>query len=86
MIWLADLQKFKDYRAPLDNFISQDYVSVYEDTSLQKIIDTIDYNISGVIPVLSHKGRAAGLSDKSILRPLSANSTRRLRPRAKGAV
>lgn len=67
VVWLADLQKFKDYRAPLDNFISQDYVSVYEDTSLQKIIDTIDYNISGVIPVVSHKGELLGYLTKSIL-------------------
>lgn len=67
VVWLSDLQKFKDYRAPLDEFISQDYISVYEDTSLQKIIDTIDYNLSGVLPVISHQGELLGYLTKSIL-------------------
>ncbi|HBN80827.1 MAG TPA: proline/glycine betaine ABC transporter ATP-binding protein, partial [Ruminococcaceae bacterium] len=48
-------------------FISDDYISVYEDTSLKKIVNTIDYNISGIIPVLSHKKQLVGYLTKSIL-------------------
>lgn len=40
---------------------------MYEDTSLQKIIDTIDYSLSGVLPVISHQGELLGYLTKSIL-------------------
>ncbi|MCD7952481.1 MAG: CBS domain-containing protein, partial [Synergistaceae bacterium] len=41
----------------ISDYISDDYISVFTDTSLKKIISTIDYNISGVIPVTDHDSR-----------------------------
>lgn len=41
--------------------------NVYEDTSLQEIIDTIDYNVSGIIPVINHSHELQGYLTKSSL-------------------
>ena len=67
IIWLENLQEFQQYSPSLDDFISTDYVYVYEDTSLQEIIDTIDYNVSGIIPVLNHSHELQGYLTKSSL-------------------
>ena len=67
IVWLENLQNFQNYSSSLEDFISTDYTFVYEDTSLQKIIDTIDYNISGIIPVINHKQELQGYLTKSSL-------------------
>ena len=67
IIWLENLQEFQQYSSSLDDFISTDYVYVYEDTSLQEIIDTSDYNVSGIIPVLNHSHELQGYLTKSSL-------------------
>lgn len=67
IVWLKNLQEFQNYSSSLEDFISTDYTSVYEDTSLQEIIDTIDYKISGVIPVINHQNELQGYLSKSSL-------------------
>lgn len=67
VVWLEDLQKIPDYKAPIGQYISQNYISVHEDTSLLKIINTIDYNISGIIPVIKDDGTLSGYLTKSSL-------------------
>lgn len=67
IVWLEDLQEFQNYGASLVDFISKDYTYVYEDTSLQEIIDTIDYNVSGIIPVINHSDELQGYLTKSSL-------------------
>ncbi|MEE0433834.1 MAG: ABC transporter ATP-binding protein [Peptococcaceae bacterium] len=67
IVWLENLQQFQNYSASLADFISTDYTYVYEDTSLQEIIDTIDYNVSGIIPVVNHAHELKGFLTKSIL-------------------
>ena len=67
IVWLENLQEFKNYSATLADFISTDYTFVYEDTTLQEIIDTIDYNVSGIIPVVNHNMELQGFLTKSSL-------------------
>ena len=68
VVWLEDLRKAKvDYDEPIMNYISDDYISVFTDTTLKKIISTIDYNISGVIPVLDHDNVVQGFLTKGRL-------------------
>ncbi|MPM45240.1 Choline transport ATP-binding protein OpuBA [bioreactor metagenome] len=67
IVWLKDIRNFSDYKFPLTDYISTDYVSVYEDTSLKKIVNSIDYNISGIIPVISHENDLLGYLTKSSL-------------------
>ena len=67
IVWLEDLKAVKSYDEPIENYISDDYVSVFADTSLMKIISTIDYNISGIIPVLNHREEILGFLTKSRL-------------------
>ena len=67
IVWLENLQEFQNYSSSLDDFISADYAFVYEDTSLQEIIDTIDYNVSGIIPVLNRNHELQGYLTKSSL-------------------
>ena len=74
IVWLEDLKEFSDYSSSLKPFISTEYTYVYQDTSLQEIIDTIDYNVSGIIPVVDRKGYLQGFLTKSLL--LSALSKR----------
>lgn len=67
IVWLKDITGFTDNRFPLADYISTDYISVYEDTSLKKIINSIDYSISGIIPVISHENELLGYLTKSSL-------------------
>lgn len=67
IVWLKDLQNFSDYKIPLEHFVSNDYRYVYENTSLREIINTIDYDRSGVIPVLSQHQELRGYLTKSSL-------------------
>lgn len=67
IIWLSDLQDFKDYRMQLTDYISHDYKSVYNDTSLQEILNSIDYTVSGIIPVINHRDELVGFLTKSSL-------------------
>ncbi|MGI6115079.1 MULTISPECIES: ABC transporter ATP-binding protein [unclassified Clostridium] len=67
IVRLKDLRNFKDYTIPLEHFISEDYRTVYEDDSLQDIINTIDYNQSGIIPVITHDDELVGYLTKSSL-------------------
>lgn len=67
IVWLENLQQFQNYSASLEDFISTDYTYVYEDTSLQEIIDTVDYNVSGIIPVVNRAHELKGFLTKSIL-------------------
>ncbi|MBC8535266.1 ABC transporter ATP-binding protein [Feifania hominis] len=67
VVWLEDLREFQDYRAPVSEFLSNDFVTVHEDTTLQKIIDTIDYNASGIIPVVDEDNHVTGYLTKSSL-------------------
>ena len=67
IVWMKDLQNVKDYDDPITNYLSDDYISVHTDTTLQKIISTIDYNISGIIPVLDHSEKVQGFLTKGRL-------------------
>ena len=67
IVWMEDLKEVTRYEDPIVNYISDDYVSVYVDTSLKKIISTIDYNISGIIPVLNHRDEIEGFLTKGRL-------------------
>ena len=69
VVWLEDIQKLDDAQMGLrlHQIISQNYKYVYEETTLQEVIDTIDYNRSGVISVLNHRGELKGILTKSRL-------------------
>lgn len=67
IVWLKDLQAMKDYDAPIEQYLSDDYISVFTDTTLKKIISTIDYNISGIIPVIDHEQVIRGFLTKGRL-------------------
>lgn len=67
IVWLENLQEFQNYSSNLADFISTEYTYVYEDTSLQEIIDTIDYNVSGIIPVVNRDHELTGFLTKSSL-------------------
>ncbi len=67
LVWLEELQKIQNKNEPVSQYISEDYVSVFTDTTLKKIISTIDYNISGVIPVIDHNYILKGFLTKGRL-------------------
>ena len=67
IVWMNDLKDVTQYNDSIENYISDDYISVFTDTSLKKIISTIDYNISGIIPVLNHKNEVEGFLTKGRL-------------------
>lgn len=52
---------------PVSEYISYNYISVFNNTSLKKIINTIDCNISGIIPVIDHEKHLLGYLSNSIL-------------------
>ena len=52
---------------PLKDFISTDYQAVHEDTSLQDIINTIDYQNYNIIPVINARSEIMGFLTKSRL-------------------
>lgn len=64
IVWLEDLKHVADKSTAIRDYVSDDYVSVLTDTSLQKILATIDYNISGIIPVIDHDSNLAGFLTK----------------------
>ena len=69
MVWLEDLRDLggQEMSRNLGEVLSSDYVTVCEDTSLQDIIDEIDYKKSGIIPVLNERRELRGSLSKSIL-------------------
>ena len=67
IIWLSDLKDFSSYNAPLSTFLSNDYQTVTEDTSLQDIINTIDYQYFNIIPVVNNYNEVTGFLTKSRL-------------------
>ena len=67
VIWLSDLKDFSSYNAPLSTFLSNDYQTVTEDTSLQDIINTIDYQYFNIIPVVNNYNEVTGFLTKSRL-------------------
>lgn len=81
IVWLEDVQKLEDSQMSLELYkiISQNYKYVYEETTLQEIIDTIDYSRSGVIPVLNHRGELKGILTKSILLSVLSRKYRRMK-------
>ena len=67
IIWLSDLKNFNSYNGSLKEFLSNDYQTVDEDTSLQKIVNTIDYNQFNILPVLNANKELIGFLTKSRL-------------------
>lgn len=67
IVWLDALKNVTAYDDSIVNYISDDYISVFTDTTLKKIISTIDYNISGIIPVLDHDNKVQGFLTKGRL-------------------
>lgn len=67
VVRMRDILKPKAYTEPVEAYISKDYISVLEDTSLKKLISTIDYEVSGILPVVSHSGTVLGYLTKSSL-------------------
>ena len=69
IVWLEDLSKLdvQHMSASIGDMISSDYISVFEESSLQEIIDEIDYYKSGIIPVLNERRELRGVLTKSIL-------------------
>ena len=69
MVWLEDLRDLggQEMSRNLGEVLPSDYVTVCEDTSLQDIIDEIDYKKSGIIPVLNERRELRGSLSKSIL-------------------
>lgn len=51
----------------VERFISNDYIAVEGGTTLREIIATIDYEISGIIPVIDHERHLLGFLTKSSL-------------------
>ena len=52
---------------PIEYYISDDYIAVEGETSLKEIIATIDYDVSGIIPVIQHDRKLLGYLTKSII-------------------
>ncbi len=68
IVYLKDLNiGGREGRRALADFIQHDFLFVYDDTSLSKILQHIDYRRSGIIPVITHDHKLAGYLTKSIL-------------------
>lgn len=67
IVWMEDLKTVKNYDDPIVQYVSDDYISVFTDTTLKSIISTIDYNISGIIPVIDHDSMVKGFLTKGRL-------------------
>lgn len=67
VVWLEDIEKVKDYNAPVSDYISHDLVTLKEETSLQEIIDNVDYKISGIMPVVNKNNFVTGYLTKSVM-------------------
>lgn len=64
---LNDLKHLSDYSSPVVKYMTTSYPYVYADTSLNKILNSIDYKKSGIIPVITHDRQIAGYLTKSNL-------------------
>lgn len=67
IVWLKDLQSFNDYTIPLKHYISHDFHFVYDDTSLKEILNTVECDVTGIIPVITHQEELVGYLTKSSL-------------------
>lgn len=67
IVWLEDLKNFEKYNSPLEDFISEDYHAVNEETSLKNIVNTVNYEYFGIIPVLNDNQELCGFLTKSRL-------------------
>lgn len=67
IVWLEDLKNFEKYNSPLVDFISEDYHAVNEETSLKDIVNTVNYEYFGIIPVLNDNQELCGFLTKSRL-------------------
>ena len=66
VVWLAELLG-QPNSAPVDTYLSNDYVAVEADTSLKDIIAGIDFHASNIIPVITHERVLLGYLTKSSL-------------------
>ncbi len=67
MLRLSNIIHIEDYAQPIDAFITDDYITVFNDTSLEEIVSKVDYNQTGVIPVTDHDGYLKGFLTKGCL-------------------
>lgn len=67
ILWLNDIAGVAQPNESVMDYLSDQYISVHTDTSLKKIIESIDYNISGIIPVIDHEGNIKGFLTKGRL-------------------
>lgn len=67
VLWLEELMPEKDGSGSAETYLSDDYVAVEGDTTLKEIISTIDYDVSGIIPVIEHDRTLVGFLTKSSL-------------------
>ena len=65
VLWLEELMSEKDGSGSAETYLSDDYVAVEGDTTLKEIISTIDYDVSGIIPVIEHDRTLVGFLTKS---------------------
>ena len=66
VVWLEELIGKRE-ADPIEYYISDDYIVVEGETSLKEIIATIDYDVSGIIPVIQHDRKLLGYLTKSII-------------------
>ena len=66
VVWLEELIGKRE-ADPIESYISDDYIAVEGETSLKEIIATIDYDVSGIIPVIQHDRKLLGYLTKSII-------------------
>lgn len=67
VVWLVELMEEKNGSSLVDPYVSDDFVSVREDTTLKEIISTINYTSSNIIPVISPDRVLKGYLTKSSL-------------------
>lgn len=67
VLWLEELMSEKDGSGSAETYLSDDYVAVEGDTTLKEIISTIDYDVSGIIPVIEHDRTLVEFLTKSSL-------------------
>ena len=67
VVWLEDLDKIKDYNTPVSECVSKNITILHKSATLQNIIDTVDFNVSGIMPVIDDDCRVIGYLTKSIM-------------------
>ena len=67
VLWREERMSEKDGSGSAETYLSDDYVAVEGDTTLKEIISTIDYDVSGIIPVIEHDRTLVGFLTKSSL-------------------